>query len=125
MRVHNGTDPDLIEDEDRFTVRLWKEVKRWQSPRQPHAGAMSGADDIEDLLLLARCITLHKASEKGPQTLLQHQQMRPEDVARSTMNSWRTAVRDQVAVLVSISKQPMRPVVGKGERGKRRRRGRE
>ena len=24
MRSHNGTDPDLIEDENRFTVRLWK-----------------------------------------------------------------------------------------------------
>jgi len=24
MRAHNGTDPDLIEDDDRFTVRLWK-----------------------------------------------------------------------------------------------------
>ena len=24
MREHNGTDPDLIEEEDRFTVRLWK-----------------------------------------------------------------------------------------------------
>ena len=28
MRQHNGTDPDLIEEEDRFTVRLWKEPKR-------------------------------------------------------------------------------------------------
>jgi len=25
MREHNGTDPDLIEEESRFTVRLWKE----------------------------------------------------------------------------------------------------
>lgn len=25
MRTHNGTEPDLIEDDDRFTVRLWKE----------------------------------------------------------------------------------------------------
>ena len=24
MRAHNGTQPDLIEDENRFTVRLWK-----------------------------------------------------------------------------------------------------
>lgn len=24
MRAHNGTEPDLIEEEDRFTVRLWK-----------------------------------------------------------------------------------------------------
>ena len=24
MREHNGTEPDLIEDEYRFTVRLWK-----------------------------------------------------------------------------------------------------
>ena len=24
MREHNGTDPDLIEEDDRFTVRLWK-----------------------------------------------------------------------------------------------------
>ena len=24
-REHNGTDPDLIEEDDRFTVRLWKE----------------------------------------------------------------------------------------------------
>ncbi len=27
MRTHNGTQPDLIEDENRFTVRLWKEGK--------------------------------------------------------------------------------------------------
>ena len=27
MRNHNGTDPDLIEEEHRFTVRLWKEPK--------------------------------------------------------------------------------------------------
>ena len=25
MHEHNGTDPDLIEEDDRFTVRLWKE----------------------------------------------------------------------------------------------------
>jgi ATP-dependent DNA helicase RecG len=24
MREHNGTEPDLIEEEDRFIVRLWK-----------------------------------------------------------------------------------------------------
>lgn len=24
MKAHNGTDPDLIEDDERFTVRLWK-----------------------------------------------------------------------------------------------------
>jgi ATP-dependent DNA helicase RecG len=28
MREHNGTDPDLVEEEDRFTVRLWKEPRR-------------------------------------------------------------------------------------------------
>jgi ATP-dependent DNA helicase RecG len=28
MREHNGTDPDLIEEEDRFIVRLWKEPKK-------------------------------------------------------------------------------------------------
>ena len=27
MRAHNGTDPDLIENDDRFIVRLWKERK--------------------------------------------------------------------------------------------------
>jgi len=27
MRAHNGTDPDLIEDDDRFIVRLWKESR--------------------------------------------------------------------------------------------------
>lgn len=27
MREHNGTEPDLIEEPDRFTVRLWKEPK--------------------------------------------------------------------------------------------------
>ena len=27
MRAHNGTDPDLIEEEHRFTVRLWKEER--------------------------------------------------------------------------------------------------
>jgi len=25
MREHNGTEPDLIEEDDRFMVRLWKE----------------------------------------------------------------------------------------------------
>ena len=24
MREHNGTEPDLVEDDERFTVRLWK-----------------------------------------------------------------------------------------------------
>ncbi len=28
MRAHNGTEPDLVEDEDRFIVRLWKESSR-------------------------------------------------------------------------------------------------
>ncbi|MFH1113687.1 MAG: ATP-binding protein [Pseudomonadota bacterium] len=28
MRKHNGTEPDLIEEEDRFIVRLWKESKQ-------------------------------------------------------------------------------------------------
>lgn len=28
MRFHNGTEPDLVEEEDRFIVRLWKEPKR-------------------------------------------------------------------------------------------------
>jgi ATP-dependent DNA helicase RecG len=27
MRAHNGTDPDLVEDESRFVVRLWKDPK--------------------------------------------------------------------------------------------------
>jgi len=27
MRAHNGTEPDLIEEETRFIVRLWKEKK--------------------------------------------------------------------------------------------------
>ena len=27
MRAHNGTEPDLIEEEHRFTVRLWKAPK--------------------------------------------------------------------------------------------------
>ena len=27
MREHNGTDPDLVEEEDRFIVRLWKEPR--------------------------------------------------------------------------------------------------
>jgi len=27
MLAHNGTEPDLIEDNDRFVVRLWKERK--------------------------------------------------------------------------------------------------
>ena len=33
MRAHNGTEPDLIEEEHRFTVRLWKERSpgnRWK-----------------------------------------------------------------------------------------------
>ena len=25
MRDHNGTEPDLIEEDHRFTVRLWKD----------------------------------------------------------------------------------------------------
>lgn len=28
MLAHNGTEPDLIEDDDRFIVRLWKDPKR-------------------------------------------------------------------------------------------------
>ena len=28
MKAHNGTEPDLIEEEYRFTVRLWKEATR-------------------------------------------------------------------------------------------------
>lgn len=31
MREHNGTDPDLIEEEDRFMVRLWKEPKETET----------------------------------------------------------------------------------------------
>ena len=27
MREHNGTEPDLVEEDDRFTVRLWKEPR--------------------------------------------------------------------------------------------------
>ena len=27
MRAHNGTEPDLVEEENRFTVRLWKEPR--------------------------------------------------------------------------------------------------
>ena len=27
MREHNGTEPDLVEEEDRFIVRLWKEPR--------------------------------------------------------------------------------------------------
>lgn len=27
MREHNGTDPDLVEDDERFTVRLWKTAR--------------------------------------------------------------------------------------------------
>ena len=26
MRVHNGTDPDLVEEDQRFTIRLWKDA---------------------------------------------------------------------------------------------------
>ena len=32
MRAHNGTDPDLIEEEHRFTVRLWKSARRGDLP---------------------------------------------------------------------------------------------
>ena len=31
MREHNGTEPDLIEEEHRFIVRLWKEAKPGRS----------------------------------------------------------------------------------------------
>ncbi len=27
MRAHNGTEPDLVEEDDRFTVRLWKDAQ--------------------------------------------------------------------------------------------------
>ena len=27
MRAHNCTEPDLIEEDDRFLVRLWKEAR--------------------------------------------------------------------------------------------------
>ena len=27
MREHNGTEPDLVEDGEQFTVRLWKEAR--------------------------------------------------------------------------------------------------
>ena len=27
MREHNGTEPDLVEDGERFIVRLWKEPR--------------------------------------------------------------------------------------------------
>ena len=27
MRAHNATEPDLIEEDDRFLVRLWKEPR--------------------------------------------------------------------------------------------------
>jgi ATP-dependent DNA helicase RecG len=27
MRAHNGTEPDLVEEETRFIVRLWKEPR--------------------------------------------------------------------------------------------------
>ena len=26
MRKHNGTEPDLVEQDERFTVRLWKDA---------------------------------------------------------------------------------------------------
>ena len=32
MRAHNGTDPDLIEEEHRFTVRLWKSARQGNLP---------------------------------------------------------------------------------------------
>ncbi len=38
MRAHNGTEPDLIEEEDRFTVRLWKQ------PRQAASAASVAAE---------------------------------------------------------------------------------
>ena len=31
MRAHNGTEPDLVEEEYRFTVRLWKSEKSRRS----------------------------------------------------------------------------------------------
>ena len=33
MREHNGTEPDLVEDDERFTVRLWKEARASQASR--------------------------------------------------------------------------------------------
>ena len=33
MREHNGTEPDLVEDGERFTVRLWKEARASQASR--------------------------------------------------------------------------------------------
>lgn len=39
MRRHNGTEPDLVEEEHRFTVRLWKAPR---GTREPGRGAESG-----------------------------------------------------------------------------------
>ena len=33
MRAHNGTEPDLIEEESRFVVRLWKGGRWWCRPQ--------------------------------------------------------------------------------------------
>jgi ATP-dependent DNA helicase RecG len=35
MRQHNGTDPDLVEEDDRFIVRLWKGNQRGRPGRTP------------------------------------------------------------------------------------------
>ena len=39
MRRHNGTEPELIEEESRFTVRLWKECS-------PAAADGSAGEDV-------------------------------------------------------------------------------
>ncbi len=38
MRAHNGTEPDLVEEESRFVVRLWKQPAGGAAPR-PDTGA--------------------------------------------------------------------------------------
>ena len=42
MRAHNGTEPDLIEEESSFTVRLWKERQLSSADAPAGAGDMAG-----------------------------------------------------------------------------------
>ena len=44
MREHNGTEPELIEEDDRFTVRLWKQPRRDAGTSGPEGDAVARSE---------------------------------------------------------------------------------
>ena len=49
MRAHNGTEPDLVEEENRFTVRLWKH------PPDPAGDDRPGGEPMRGIHVEAAC----------------------------------------------------------------------